>query len=360
MNKSKKIVIVGAKFGELYLNAFIEPHPDLELAGIVSTGSERSKQLAEAFGVPLFMNISELPQDIDIACVVIRASVIGGNGNLIVEDLLQRQIHVIQEHPVSINELNRHKTLAQKHGVQYRVNSFYGTTTAGRTLVLSTQSLRSQTLKNATYGNLTTSRQLLYSSLDLLLQSLGENVDLTPSLLGHQAHFDIVNLNSEQGDFLLQLQNYLDPQDPDMHSLAMHRIMLGWGNGYFSLTDSYGPVTWTPVLYANHHQSNDQSLYQLSELPEGKYLNQRTTQTLYKNDSLVKDTFEDLGPEGVLYTLEQISRAIDGKQIDQAMTLEHQLKVAHLWEQILLLVGQPKERSISPEIQVDIPLAEQI
>ncbi|MBF4370648.1 thiazolinyl imide reductase, partial [Vibrio anguillarum] len=36
MKSRKKVIIVGAKFGELYLNAFIESHPDLELAGILS------------------------------------------------------------------------------------------------------------------------------------------------------------------------------------------------------------------------------------------------------------------------------------------------------------------------------------
>ncbi len=360
MNKPKKVVIVGAKFGELYLNAFIEENINLELAGIVSTGSKRSQQLAEAFDVPLFLEISALPQDIDIACVVIRASVIGGSGNLLVEALLKREIHVIQEHPLSVNEIKRHKTLAQKHGVFYWVNSFYATTVAGRTLISNAQSLRNQTMKNAIYGNLTTSRQLLYSSLDLLLQSLGNNNDLTPTLLAKQTHFDIINLNSEHGNFLLQLQNYLDPQDPDMHNLAMHRIMLGWNNGYFSLADSYGPLTWTPVLYASHHQNNDKSLYQLASLPEGKYLHQRTTETFCCNNSRVQDTFEDLGPEGVLYTLEQLSQAIDGKAIDNAMMIEQQLKVAQLWEKILHLVGLPKERPINPEIRADILPAEAI
>ncbi|PKG39106.1 Gfo/Idh/MocA family oxidoreductase [Psychromonas sp. Urea-02u-13] len=359
MNKPKKVVIVGAKFGEIYLNAFIESHLDLELAGIVSTGSKRSLQLAEAFAVPLFRDITELPQDIDIACVVIRSSIIGGTGNLLVEALLQRKIHVIQEHPISVNALNRHKSLAQKNAVFYWVNGFYAATTVGRTLISNTQSLRNQSMENATYGNLTTSRQLLYSSLDLLLQSLGTNVDLTPTLLARQRHFDIINLNSEQGDFLLQLQNYLDPQDPDMHNLAMHRIMLGWNNGYFSLADSYGPLTWTPVLYASHHQSNDHCLYQLASLSEGEYLNQTTTQTLSSNSSRVQDTFEDLGPEGVLYTLKQLSRAIDGKSIDKAMTIEYQLKVAQLWEEISHLVGRPIEKTVSPEMRVNLSQPEQ-
>ncbi|AQS36931.1 thiazolinyl imide reductase [Shewanella psychrophila] len=360
MNKPKKVVIAGTKFGELYLNAFIESHPDLALAGIISQGSQRSQTLADAFGVPLFLDVSQLPQDIDIACVVIRASSIGGAGNLLVEDLLQRKIHVIQEHPVSVNELNRHQSLAQQHGVHYRINSFYASSAAGKTLIAGAQHLSSQKLKDASYGNLTTSRQLLYSTLDLLLQSLGESTKLQPTLLGKQKQFDIINLHSAQGDYLLQLQNYLDPRDPDMHSLAMHRIMLGWNNGYLALADSYGPVTWTPVLHADNHQSDNHSLYQIVSKPEGHYLNQPTTQTLCDNQSQVKDTFESLGPDGVLFTLEQFSRVIDGQACEAGFTLAHQLNVAQLWEHILAISGQPQEQAISPAIRIKMPLAEPI
>lgn len=348
MKSRKKVIIVGAKFGELYLNAFIESHPDLELAGILSQGSLRSKNLATAFGVPLYEKVSQLPQDIAIACVVVRASVIGGGGNVLVEELLKRHIHVLQEHPVSAKELQRHHALAEQCGVQYRINSFYSSSQAGQTMISSAQQVSLQMHQPASYGNITTSRQLLYSTLDLLLLALGRDGKIQPIKLGKQHRFDLISLQSPHGDYLLQLQNYLDPQDPDMHSLAMHRLMLGWESGYLSMVDSYGPIHWTPALHAEKHQNNQQSLYQVVSLAEGDYLNQPTTQTLYDQPCLVKDLFEEFGPEGVCNTLEQFCRLIDGQDAAPLLLICHQLKVAQLWEDILTLCGQPQERTMTP------------
>ncbi|MDA0119662.1 Gfo/Idh/MocA family oxidoreductase [Vibrio sp. T11.5] len=357
MNKTKKIIIVGAKFGELYLNAFIDPPEHLQLAGLLSTGSPRSKNLAKAFGVPLYTNVSDLPQDIDIACVVVRASVIGGTGNLIVEELLERGIHVIQEHPVSINEMTRHQRQAAQHQAHYCVNAFYAASDAGQAWLTSTNHIVQRTGQKPSYGNITTSRQLLYSTLDWLLQSFGTQAEpLTPELLNKQPQFDVINLRSQSGHYLLQLQNYLDPSDPDMHSLAMHRMMLGWDNGYLSLTDSYGPITWTPVLHADNHQSDHLSLYQRAGTPEGDYLQAPVTQVLYQENASRLETFETLGPKGVANTLSMFARLIDGEQDIAPLGVAHQRNVARLWEEILTLCGPAKECALKPADMVHFPL----
>lgn len=349
MNKAKKVIIVGAKFGELYLNAFIDPTDNLQLVGLLSTGSARSQSLADAFGIPLYQNVSDLPQDIDIACVVVRASVIGGTGNLLVEELLQRGINVIQEHPVSVQEMTRHQSIAEQHQVHYCVNSFYAASAAGQAWLSRAQHINQHMGHPASYGNITTSRQLLYSTLDWLLQSLGTEAEtLTPELLGQQPQFDVINLHSKHGHYLLQLQNYLDPRDPDMHSLAMHRMMIGWQTGYLSLADSYGPVTWTPVLHAKDHQNDHLSIYQRAGTADSDYLHAPTTQVLYQQDASRLDTFELLGPEGVKTTLNRFARKIEGQSGAPSLSFAHQQNVAHLWQAILALCGPVKEHKLQP------------
>ncbi|WIX26540.1 Gfo/Idh/MocA family oxidoreductase [Xanthomonas arboricola pv. corylina] len=96
---TRRVLIAGAKFGEMYLNAFLQDQPGLELAGLLATGSARAQQLAHAFGTPLYTAIEQLPDDIDIACVVVRSTVVGGTGTALAEALLRRGMHVIQEHP---------------------------------------------------------------------------------------------------------------------------------------------------------------------------------------------------------------------------------------------------------------------
>ena len=42
----QRVLIVGAKFGEMYLNAFMQPPEGLELVGLLAQGSARSRELA--------------------------------------------------------------------------------------------------------------------------------------------------------------------------------------------------------------------------------------------------------------------------------------------------------------------------
>jgi len=93
MSRNKRVVVVGARFGEIYLNAFLKQRLGLELAGIVARGSARARQLAHAFGVFLYTDINQLPDDIDIACVVVRSTIVGGCGSTLAEVLLKRGIH---------------------------------------------------------------------------------------------------------------------------------------------------------------------------------------------------------------------------------------------------------------------------
>lgn len=41
----QRVLIVGAKFGEMYLNAFMQPPEGLELVGLLAQGSARSREL---------------------------------------------------------------------------------------------------------------------------------------------------------------------------------------------------------------------------------------------------------------------------------------------------------------------------
>lgn len=78
MIQPQKIVVCGTLFGQVYLSAFKTAFEGGELAGILAQGSERSRQLAHAYGVPLYHHVDELPDDINMACVVIRSTIVGG------------------------------------------------------------------------------------------------------------------------------------------------------------------------------------------------------------------------------------------------------------------------------------------
>ncbi|MCZ9337922.1 Gfo/Idh/MocA family oxidoreductase, partial [Streptomyces sp. TRM76130] len=72
---------------------------------MVARGGPRSVALAEEYGVPLYPSVDQLPEDVDIACVVVSSSVGGGQGAELARQLLERGVHVLQEHPLHPTEL---------------------------------------------------------------------------------------------------------------------------------------------------------------------------------------------------------------------------------------------------------------
>ena len=96
----QRVLIVGAKFGEMYLNAFMQPPEGLELVGLLAQGSARSRELAHAFGIPLYTSPEQITRMPDIACIVVRSTVAGGTGTQLARHFLTRGVHVIQEHPL--------------------------------------------------------------------------------------------------------------------------------------------------------------------------------------------------------------------------------------------------------------------
>ncbi|MCV5496856.1 yersiniabactin biosynthesis oxidoreductase YbtU, partial [Escherichia coli] len=147
------------------------------------------------------------------------------------------------------DDISSLQTLAQEQGCCYWVNTFYPHTRAGRTWLRDAQQLRRCLAKTPPVVHATTSRQLLYSTLDLLLLALGVDAAAVEcDVVGSFSDFHCLRLFWPEGEACLLLQRYLDPDDPDMHSLIMHRLLLGWPEGHLSLEASYGPVIWSSSL----------------------------------------------------------------------------------------------------------------
>ncbi len=359
MSRKKRLVIVGAKFGELYLNSFFEEQATVELCGLVAQGSQRAQTLADAFGISLYHSVDELPDDIDIACVVVRAAVVGGVGNSLTEALLRRGIHVIQEHPVSPQELLRHQQLAQENHVHYWVNSFYPHTPTGEAFINCASEVSQQDRHIPLFAQLTTSRQLLYSSLDIMMQAIvrGSYCDIdvdVNKLQQHEPCFDVLNVCINGCHLLIRLQNYLDPNDPDMHNLIMHQMTLGWQSGYLSLNDSYGPIIWTPVLHADQHQSTQFSLYQLADSDAGRYLREPTSVILRQPPDSVLTAIEYEGPAGVAALLQQFVHCIDSQPYNELLNINYQQQLSRVWQEIMSAVGEPQERYMEKPASIDI------
>jgi len=355
IKKRLKLLIVGAKFGETYLNAFLFPNPEIELVGLFSKGSQRSQQLAHSFGITLYTNIDQIPKDIDIACVVVRSTVVGGDGTALVKELLERGIHVVQEHPVHPDDVIRLQKIATNNKCLYWINSCYIHTLAGQCWIENAQRIRKLLDgKSPHFANFTTSRQLLYSSLDLLLQACGEN-DATIGISDNEEEpFSLLYLDFSNFSAVLRLQKYMNPKEDDFHNLVMHKLTLGWPSGYLSLEATYGPVLWTSSLHDKNNNQNKDSLYLRCNKKGNEFLSTPITTTLHSTSSTWSEAFEINNPLGVTRVLNLLISHLNGNDVPAAFNSHYQLSLTKLWQKILRHVGSATEYEL-PEPQVIHP-----
>ena len=352
MNSTKKVLTVGAKFGEVYLNSFSRHVGGLELGGLMATGSGRAYQLAKTFQIPLYKSVDEVPDGFHIACVVVRSTIVGGEGSKLAEAFIRRGMHVIQEHPVHPNEVARLQKLAFEHGVLYWINSFYCNARSGRVWLRASEKLKATLTMGANYAQLCTSRQLLFSSLDLLLHALGDcpaPFDCTAAV--RIGPFDRFSFTWNGTPVDISLQNYMDSSDPDQHSLISHQCQLCWPEGHLTLAGSYGPVFWTPSFFDGNHHDTMSTVS--SRMMHSSSFRLPTVSMLHNAPADWKTVYTEDGPEAVSWVLASLVSALQGHSIPARFSPEYQLSIATLWQRILRHVGPPLKATLKPPLHID-------
>ncbi|NIF29092.1 thiazolinyl imide reductase [Pantoea sp. Tr-811] len=351
MSAPVKVLVCGTRFGEHYLAALAGGTlPGYRLAGILARGSQRSRALAERLGVVLYQSVEQLPADIQVACVVVRSAIVGGDGSNIARALLERGIHVLQEHPAHPTDIARLQAVGHAHGCRYQVCTFYPHLPAGRRLIGYARA--SAERRAPAFVEITTSLQLLYSSLDLVQRALGGpaasfSCSAAPLAEGPPMPFRALQGRFGTVPFALHLQDWLDPHDPDHHSLVMHRIAIGGPEGHVTLVNSYGPVVWSHPIYAPDYQRDDAAASYLLA-PEAhadcRFNRQPTAVTFGPGDgpSLAQAVHNDF-PQA-------IGAALDELLDPTAAVHQPAWWQAHgqAWLGIMRAVGQPREVHCAP------------
>lgn len=361
MNGPLKTIVCGTRFGENYISALLEDETDFELAGILARGSDRSRQLARDLGVPLFQNPDQVPSSVDIACVAIRSRAFRGSGDAIAEALLRKGIHVLQEHPVHPVEIRRLLAASKEGNAVYHVNCFYSHGTAGSVFIRFLGEWRAA--RAPSYLTLTTSSQLLYSSLDIVGRAFGglrdfvvgpvapwpagmlpDGVDAPP--------FQVLQGRIGSTPFVLQLQNYLDPRDPDHHSLVMHNIAAGGPEGRIELVNSFGPVVWSHAIYMPDYELDDRSasyLHNWSSKMDNRFLSQPTARTIGDSGG---PNLADAGmtefPRIIHRALEELKRRIDGSGPERVIDDDGLVALGTAWQRCVTHVGPLVECALPP------------
>jgi thiazolinyl imide reductase len=332
------VVVCGAVFGQVYLEAFRREESRLVLAGILARGSGRARACAGHYGVPLYTAVDQIPPTVGAACVVIRSRALGGQGTEIAHALMRRGTHVLQEHPLHPDELAESLRVARANGVQYRVNPFYSNLGAVRRFIGAARELcaaGAPLFVDAACG-----AQLSYSLLDILRHALGRvrpwDLRMGPGAAGDP--FVTVQATLGGTPVSLRVQHELDPADPDGFSHLLHRIAVGFDEGTLLLVDTHGPVVWIPRPQFPRDVRSDTGVAHFARSPEAT----PRLVTIGPTDAPSYDNvFREHWPRGVVRALLDLRHSVERGQ-DAVTTGQHGLAVAELWRDLLAVTGPPR------------------
>ena len=230
-----RIVVCGTQYGVLYLDA-VASLPGAQLCGIVARGSERARWLAAECDVPLFTTPAEVPPEVDLACVAVG----GEAGDALARSFVDRGVHVLQEHPVSVSHLRDVLARASARGACFHVNHHFADLPAPAAFVAQVRAARSQAAP--LFGVVVTSQRASCSALDVAGLALGA-VDLgeiTIASPGGPGPF-VVRSALAGVPFALILQRAGDVDD-GRDSVISHRITVTFPGGDVTLGGAFGPI----------------------------------------------------------------------------------------------------------------------
>ncbi|EHR61692.1 Gfo/Idh/MocA family oxidoreductase [Saccharomonospora cyanea] len=238
-------VVCGTGFGRVYLEALSRPDSPYRPAGVLARGSARSVACAEHYGVPLYRDVDEVPDDVALACVVVGSGLVGGPGATLAERFLTRGVPVLQEHPLHPDELASCLRVARRHGTVHHVDTLFVHVEPVRRFVAAARRLL--TRQPALFVEATCAYQVLQTLLEVLGEALGgaRATGLTAAP-GEPGPFRTVSGELAGVPFALRVQHELDPRAPDNHAHLLHRVTIGTEGGQLTLVNTHGPVVWTP------------------------------------------------------------------------------------------------------------------
>ncbi|WP_329791364.1 Gfo/Idh/MocA family oxidoreductase [Lentzea sp. DG1S-22] len=359
MTSPPRVLVCGTSFGRVYLRA-VHDDPTVELAGVLSRGSQASHRYADAYGVPCYRAPDELPDDIDIACVVVRAGVAGGSGAELSQRLMARGIHVVQEHLLHPKELSDCLRVARRHEVRFRVNSFYPHVAAVRRFLLAAQAMRRR--QPPLFVDAMAGVQVLYPLLDVIGRAVGglrpwrfADPVPPPPALDELARVPspYTHLHGVVGGtpVSLRVQNHIHPADPDNHALLLHRLSLVFESGVLTLADTHGPVLWSPRM----HSERDGTGRLIMAGPGTERLQVPGTEPVGEGTGpTFREVFDRVWPDAVRVALGEL-RADIADEHRSARAGQWALTVAGMWQDLTGRLGEPRFIHLGSPERVDLP-----
>lgn len=333
-----KVLVCGTNFGRVYLKGLEKCSEKFKISGIFSHGSQQSKLEADKYGVPLLTDLNKVTKyDFDIACVVIRSTAVGGKGTEIAKKLLEKGIHVIQEHPVHYNDIVKLLQIAKENNCVYYVNTFYPNIKNVQTFIDTSQRLLK--VSKPMYIDATCSTQVLFPMINILGKALKGyypwKLNIADSI-SNVYPFKVLSGEIKGIPAIVKIQNQLDPKDPDNNGFLLHRIVIGTTEGALCLDNSNGFVIWNSQMYVPHAGGI------LDMYGKNKYIELPVSEIACGNEGMsYSDVYNELWPNGIIQALNRFVNAIEDTQ-KRSMEAQQMLAVGEIWRDLSEKIGSPQ------------------
>lgn len=324
----KRVIVCGTTFGQIYLDA-IKSNPDLELVGIMAQDSERSKLTAQKYNVQLLQSIEELPEDIDIAFVVIRSSCLGGRGTDIARSLLEKGINVLQEHPVHYKDIEELAKAANRQKKVYQVGNLYRHMEQVKNFIACAKELNEK--NDLLYMKAAFSSQVSYPAMDILLDALPAGVGLTMENKMECGGFKILTGKMKGVPFTFEIHHEVNPKDPNNNMNFMHEIEFLYAAGRLLLSNTFGPLLWYPKMNTDIAHAIDRNY------PPHMLENSGICLGSFGCESF-KDVLEQLWPVAVGQDVKLMEQTVESRAA-MGRALQKEMAVAKAWNEITAEIG---------------------
>lgn len=308
-----KVLVCGANYGAMYLDA-LGLRPDrFRPAGLLARGSDRSRKLADRHGVPLYLAPEQLPEAIDVACAAM-----GTSAHATTITLLRRGIHVLCEHPVGSTCAREALAAAAANGASFHVNGHFPDLPAPRAFITRARSLANEC--EPIFLRILATDRSLWGNLDIAGRAFGGWPPFRAERITQLGSFAVVTGWAGPVPAVLQIQlsraSDQMPADGSPAYVADICVSLGFPSGILTLSSIAGPVLWN----ANYARARSAGRL-LWEAVEAEPL--LTAEELYRERILAN-----------LHAIERLIRRVVSGVVPFEQRAEYLLGLSAAWDQI--------------------------
>ena len=329
MTSKIKTIVCGSTFGQFYIDALMKYSEFFEIAGLYARGSERSIELAKRYGIPLFTSIKGIPNEITLACVVIRSEGVGGDGCKLAIQLMERGIHVIQEQPVYPENVVECYKVARKYRVIYNIGNLYIKLPEVQHFINVSKKLNN--LNSVQYISLCFCTQVAFPAIAILAEAISGFHEWNGlSVIKNNGPFDIITGMAGKVPMTIQFNNQINPKMPDDLMYVLHRFSVFFQSGILTLEDTFGPVSWRPRIFVEKYGVAERDEEKLNE-PAFALVNE------YREKQL-KEIFRNEWTGAIGLQLLEMKNQIENSRLDTNRA-QKDLMVSKLWTELYRATG---------------------